>query len=317
MLSLRAAVVTLSALSLATVAATAPDSNRAPSSAQRPLVRRRVPPAGEWRQRRRFFVRRDARRLQPYRQLAFRRKPSRSASRRSAIPTPVQSAKVAELPFATYRQPFADPTEGGLSRIAKDGVALAGLLVSGNRLYGTGFIYYDALNAQAVSHYSRSLNLSEPSFKGMYAVGEAGKTGFVSGYLAAVPPEWQALLGGPAMTGQCCLPIISRTSWGPAAFAWDPAKLGTVTPLPATPIVFYNGDHPDPRPMGRLECDLWRGDADRRRRDHRRHAHRALCRPQWFGSVLLRQWHERPEAGRPSRIRRRALLLRSGELGQR
>src|SRR5206468_9713855 len=93
------------------------------------------------------------------------------------------------------------------------------------------------------SHDSRSRTLSEPSFRGVYSVGEPARTGFVSGYLAAVPAEWQALLGGPAVTGQCCIPIVTRTSFGPAAFAWNPADLGNTTPAPATPLVYYTGDH--------------------------------------------------------------------------
>jgi hypothetical protein len=160
-----------------------------------------------------------------------------------SIPRPLVSSIATELPAAAFLQPFADPTEGRRSQIAGDGVAMSGLLVADNRLFGTGFIWYDAVNAQTVSHYSRSLTLSEPSVKGMYAVGDKGKTGFVAGYLAAVPPEWESLLGGAAITGQCCSPIISRTSWGPAAFAWNPARLGTVTPLPATPLLYYTGDH--------------------------------------------------------------------------
>jgi hypothetical protein len=77
----------------------------------------------------------------------------------------------------------------------------------------------------------------------MYSVMDPTRTGFVSGYMAAVPPEWQALLGGPAVTGQCCIPIVSRTSWGPAAFAWNPADLGNTTPVPATPLLYYTSDH--------------------------------------------------------------------------
>jgi hypothetical protein len=159
------------------------------------------------------------------------------------IPTPVKGTAVLQLPFAKYLQAFADPTENNLTQIADSGVSISGLLVSESRLYGTGYIYYDAMHVQTLSHYSRSLKLSEPSFKGMYAVGEKGKAGFVSGYLATVPPEWQAPLGGSAITGQCCIPIVSRTSFGPAAFAWNPARLGTISPLPAIPLQYYTGDH--------------------------------------------------------------------------
>src|SRR5947209_2963560 len=118
-----------------------------------------------------------------------------------SIPTPVGSAVVSELPVATYRQPLADPTEGHLSQIASDGVAIDGLLIFGGRLYGSAAIYYDALNTQTVSHYSRSLTLAEPSFRGMYSVGDKVKTGFVSGYMSTVPLAWHASLRGPAITG--------------------------------------------------------------------------------------------------------------------
>jgi hypothetical protein len=58
---------------------------------------------------------------------------------------------------------------------------------------------------------------------GPYRVGKA--PGLTAGYMAPIPAEWQAALGGPALTGQCCIPIISRTSYGPSATVFDPAKL--------------------------------------------------------------------------------------------
>lgn len=78
----------------------------------------------------------------------------------------------------------------------------------------------------------------------MYDVWQRGKAGFVSGYMALVPPAWQLTLGGRAITGQCCVPIVSRTSYGPSAFAWMPEQLGMRSPVPATPLVYYTSDHP-------------------------------------------------------------------------
>jgi hypothetical protein len=78
----------------------------------------------------------------------------------------------------------------------------------------------------------------------MFQVWQTGKAGFVSGYLAAIPDDWQPLLGGAAITGQCCIPIVSRTSYGPAAFAWNPSDLGVKSPIPAVPLVYYPDDHP-------------------------------------------------------------------------
>ena len=159
------------------------------------------------------------------------------------IPTPAVNADANGLPVATYLQSFADPTEGRLQEILSSGVLLTSLLVQNGRLYGTASIYYDALNEQRFSHFSRAVRLSERSFQGWTQVGEASMTGFVAGSLAAVPPEWQQRLGGGMVSGQCCVPIISRTSWGPAAFAFDPAVIGQRV-AKASPLLYYTGEHP-------------------------------------------------------------------------
>ena len=72
---------------------------------------------------------------------------------------------------------------------------------------------------------------------------ETGRAGFVSGLMALVPVEWRALLGGPALTGQCCIPIASRTSWGPAAFSFNPIEVGQAA-VAANPLLYYSGEHP-------------------------------------------------------------------------
>lgn len=160
-----------------------------------------------------------------------------------SIPTPVQSADVMALPFAKFVQPFVDPTDGNKGVLdALGGSSLYGLLVQGNRLTGTYGIYYDALNTQRVTHFSRSVQLSKPSFSGWSQVWEDRKAGFVAGMMTAVPTEWQARLGGPALTGQCCIPIAGRTSQGPAAFSFDPARIGDPL-VAANPLLYYPLDH--------------------------------------------------------------------------
>jgi len=160
-----------------------------------------------------------------------------------SVPAPVNTTDIAALAFAEYLQAFADPAEGRIKEIASDGASLSGLLVYDQRLYGSGLIYYDANNTQTLSHFSRPLTLSERGAGPVQRVGAKGRTGFVAGYMALVPPEWQSKLGGPAVTGQCCVPIVSRTSWGPAAFAWDPAELKKNAPVSATPLVYYDNEH--------------------------------------------------------------------------
>ena len=160
-----------------------------------------------------------------------------------SIPTPVNSVDAKAMPAASYLQrAFVDPTEGHLRDVSPSDVSLYGLLVYRNRLIGAASIYYDANNNQRVSHFSRSLLLRQPSFSGWSRVWNAGRSGLVSGMMALVPSEWQAKLGGPAITGQCCIPIVSRTSYGPAAFAFDPAQVGQPT-VPAQPLLYYDSNH--------------------------------------------------------------------------
>jgi hypothetical protein len=160
-----------------------------------------------------------------------------------SIPSPAKAARVEELPIAAFVQPFRDPSDGHLRDIKEEDVLLGGLLVHDGRLYVSGYIYYDAAHAQRLTHFSRSLDLSRPEVQRIHQVGENGKAGFVAGYMASVPAEWRTALGGPAVTGQCCIPIIGRTSFGPGLFSWNPADLGRRDPVPATPLMYYTEQH--------------------------------------------------------------------------
>lgn len=162
-----------------------------------------------------------------------------------SIPDPVKSDDVAALPFARYLQPFTDPSEGGIkAELAEDGWTLSGLVVHARRLLGTAVIFYDANNTQQASHFSRSLSFDDHVATKLVRIGVKGKTGFVAGYMAEVPPEWQSSLGGTLVTGQCCLPIITRTSWGPSAFVFDPADVLAARNGAAEALVYYDADHP-------------------------------------------------------------------------
>jgi hypothetical protein len=172
-----------------------------------------------------------------------------------SIPAIVNSTVLDDLNTATVLQPFADVTEGNRSNLGDGGTAvdtsgepLGGFLVQDDLLIGTAFGYYDAGNVVRLSHFTSTLDLAAVGdFHGMFAVGSAPaipNPAFVDGYMGLVPPEWQASFGGPALTGNCCLSIISRTSLGPAVSVFAPAGLGTVDPVPAAPLVGYPIDHP-------------------------------------------------------------------------
>ena len=160
------------------------------------------------------------------------------------IPRLVRSSKLRDLHRGHFKQPFTDATDGAIDSTGGTNKKIGGQLVDGGRLYGSVYVYYDASGSQTVSHWVRSsTSLGGAPARGLFEVGKVG-AGFVSGFMAVVPGAWRSLLGGPALTGNCCIPIISRTSFGPAAFAFDPTKLGSVEPLPAKPLVYYPQQHP-------------------------------------------------------------------------
>jgi hypothetical protein len=133
-----------------------------------------------------------------------------------------------------------------LASISPAGIGgpLGGTLLHENRLIVTAYVYYDADTAtqQTRSHFTVNPDLTD--WRGPFRVQPTlGSSGFVSGYMASIPPEWRELFGGPALTGQSSLPIISRTSLGPTASVFDPAQLGVVDPVPATTLLGYDLAH--------------------------------------------------------------------------
>lgn len=158
------------------------------------------------------------------------------------IPTIIKSSNISSLNRATFQQNFADATDGRAGQVGS-GPKIGGHLLSGGKLYTTAYVYYDGSGSQTRSHFTSGTNLATSNdAQGPYQVGNWA--GIVSGYMAEIPPEWQSLFGGPALTGNCCLSIISRTSLGPAASVFNPSDVGVRTPVPATPVVHYDLNHP-------------------------------------------------------------------------
>jgi hypothetical protein len=139
---------------------------------------------------------------------------------------------------ATLLQPLTDSLAGKLSAVGGSDIRIGGNMVYQGTLYTTAFVYYDGSGSQILSNYSRPLALSSGAVIGPWRVGSMG-AGFYSGYMAPVPTEWQAKFGGPAVTGNCCLSILSRTSYGPALFSYDPKSILQT----AKPLVYYTQDH--------------------------------------------------------------------------
>jgi hypothetical protein len=144
---------------------------------------------------------------------------------------------------ASVLQNCTDVTEGRLSMIDEDSIKLGGTLLYNDRLIVSAYSYYDADGNQSLSHFVSAPDLAQSGdIEGPYAVGDWA--GIVSGYMTTIPSAWQAALGGPALTGNCCLSIISRTSFGPAVSAFNPDQVGSQNPVPAVPLLYYPAAHP-------------------------------------------------------------------------
>jgi hypothetical protein len=160
-------------------------------------------------------------------------------------PPAARAAKPSDLRRARFRQPFVDATDGKIDSTGETGNKIGGQLVYRQRLFGSVYVYYDADGSQTASHWVRpSTSLTAGNAEGLFQLGAQLGAGFVSGYMSTVPWRWRDRLGGPALTGNCCIPIISRTSFGPAAFAFDPEQLGAGSRTPVRPLVYYTQDHP-------------------------------------------------------------------------
>jgi hypothetical protein len=128
-------------------------------------------------------------------------------------------------------QPPVDPCGGRISDINPGSVNqknIGGAFVDGDSLVVSAYDYYDATGSQVVSHFRRPLLLSSApaTVVGPYRVGPLG-AGFYSGYMGDVPAAWQGKFRGRAFTGNACLGIISRTSYGPSTAAFDPAAVAS------------------------------------------------------------------------------------------
>ncbi len=164
------------------------------------------------------------------------------------IPTPVNSANLADLNTAVVLQDF----KYYLNRIPNNTLAgrtlfTGGLMVANGKLYGTTYDYYDGNGTAVGSHFVLdSLNVTTANVTGFFRVGDGGgiQAGMVAGYMAPIPAAHQAALGAPCMTGQGNIGVIGRTSSGPGVFGFDPAAFSNDSIAPTVPYLYYPVNHP-------------------------------------------------------------------------
>lgn len=150
----------------------------------------------------------------------------------------------AALPEAILRMTFADSDLGGSQRPSN--TLVRGLLFDGLKLILSVSDFYDALGAQKVSHLSRDLT------SGTVSAFTFAPVGHTAGFMTASTGEL-----GPALTGNFGLPIITRESWGPAAFIFDPQDLTK----PAIAVLDYPDAAHSVAGDWNVKSDVWNGDS--------------------------------------------------------
>jgi hypothetical protein len=162
------------------------------------------------------------------------------------------STSYSSLTTATVLQSITDAMEGH-GNIENNGSPnwAMGILAYNNRLIITAVNSYSVNNTGG--HVVRdTLTLSgtghvKPT-SGVYSMTGGANQRSIAGYMFPIPTAWRALLGGPAMTGECCLSIISTTSGGPALTVFDPDQVGVTNPIPGINVLKY------PTPTTPVSC---------------------------------------------------------------
>ena len=114
------------------------------------------------------------------------------------------------------------------------------LVTAGGKLIESIYDGYDGASSQTASHFSSGLDLTvQGDVVGPVRLAGA-PVGWVSGYMGHIPAEFQEALGSPHFTGNCCLSIIERTSYGPCMWSFD----GDDLTKPVKPLVGYPGSNP-------------------------------------------------------------------------
>jgi hypothetical protein len=172
------------------------------------------------------------------------------------IPTPTIAGTVGGLPTATLRTTFRSVVN--LAQLqCSEALLLGGSLPWLGNLIVSAYCYFEG-GAETRSHW-RVASGGTGSAVGPFQVGTVG-AGFVSAQMTPIPAVWRASFGGPALTSQWSIPIINRTSSGPAASVFDPAVVGAGGTVPAVPVVGYPYDDAGSmQTIGRADSDgtLW------------------------------------------------------------
>ncbi|MEI7891260.1 MAG: IPT/TIG domain-containing protein [bacterium] len=174
-----------------------------------------------------------------------------------SIPQILNSTNMNALNTSNVLQPSVDIADGNWNNVGTafapigNGAIPRGLLSWNGKLLGSTSGVYDADNQQVYSHFLANNNWStDTGFSGFYKLTNEpiasiiNRAGFLAGFMGDIPASWQGALGGTVLTGEKTLSIIGRSSFGPAAFVFNPADMGVIDPIQASGLMYYPATHP-------------------------------------------------------------------------
>ncbi len=163
-----------------------------------------------------------------------------------------KSQTYADLPMANVLQAFKNIAPGATSVDPNDanGINFFGGLVYTGKFYISNAQWYGTEQSWTTNlsfGYKDSTNLAAGDFHGFFQINAGTQARAIAGHPMLIPEEWQALLGGPVLVGNCCLSLIGSISAGPSATVVDLSHLGSA-PITGTTVLNYpidatNGDH--------------------------------------------------------------------------
>ncbi len=170
-----------------------------------------------------------------------------------AIPGLVDSTVLTELNMAGDPiQPFATILDRASGGNPQSNNRIGGMLYvsgpNGPELLINAYEYYDAPGDNTLSMLvvRDANNLAASDVDGYFEV--QGRPGHTAGWMSSIPDSWRSELGGDFLTGHSSgIPIISRTSVGPSAFAFNPGdivgKKSVSTPVATTRLLDFSLAH--------------------------------------------------------------------------
>lgn len=164
------------------------------------------------------------------------------------VPALVKSTDLAALNIVnSTKQNFSSVLNRASAGNAQKLDRIGGLAEIDGKLFVNTYEYYDAPadNTKSLLRIENPNNIETSAVTGYFSVD--GGPGHTAGWISPVPENYQAALGGTHITGfSSGVPIISRTSVGPSAFAFVPSLIGnsTVASVPSAKLLDFSLEQP-------------------------------------------------------------------------